>query len=262
MLQQLRDLFELQRIDVDIRDIDKQLEVLPKKLNELESKVAELAGQIADKETEEEAALQEARSCEGQVQEEALKIRKWEQRLNDIRNQREYLALSREVESSKRANRDLEERISEHKRVADALNNEVEALEAEKAKVEGAAQSERESLGSTMAELEATKTSHIERREQLMPTVKTQLLRKYDFIRSKRASIGIVTVVEGSCQGCNMKLPPQLYNVLQRGDTLEQCPSCSRIIIWDKFLETEENAGSKDENVGEGGSSDEVQASP
>ena len=38
----------------------------------------------------------------------------------------------------------------------------------------------------------------------------------------------------GTCQGCNMNIPPQLYNILQRGDAIELCPNCNRIIYWDK----------------------------
>jgi len=44
-------------------------------------------------------------------------------------------------------------------------------------------------------------------------------------------------VRNGTCQGCNMNIPPQLYNQLQRGDTIELCGTCNRIIYWDKLLE-------------------------
>ena len=33
-----------------------------------------------------------------------------------------------------------------------------------------------------------------------------------------------------------MKLPPQLYNILQRADTIEQCPSCSRLMVWERLV--------------------------
>jgi len=49
--------------------------------------------------------------------------------------------------------------------------------------------------------------------------------------------VGLVAVIEGSCSGCNMKLPPQLYNILQRVESVEQCPSCQRIIYWSRIVE-------------------------
>ena len=61
--------------------------------------------------------------------------------------------------------------------------------------------------------------------------------------------IGLVSVIEGNCQGCNMKLPPQLYNVLQRGNSIEQCPSCLRIIFWDHLLGEQEPAAPDQKGV-------------
>jgi hypothetical protein len=48
--------------------------------------------------------------------------------------------------------------------------------------------------------------------------------------------LAVVSVRNGTCQGCNMNIPPQLYNVLQRGQTIETCPSCHRIIYWEEIM--------------------------
>ena len=44
--------------------------------------------------------------------------------------------------------------------------------------------------------------------------------------------MAIVDVKMQVCQGCNMNIPPQMYNELQRGISLKYCPSCERIIYW------------------------------
>ena len=44
--------------------------------------------------------------------------------------------------------------------------------------------------------------------------------------------IAIVDVKNAVCQGCNMNIPPQMYNELQRDISLKYCPSCERIIFW------------------------------
>ena len=51
-----------------------------------------------------------------------------------------------------------------------------------------------------------------------------------------RRGLAVVSVRNGTCQGCNMNIPPQLYNVLQRGVTVETCPSCHRIIYWEEIM--------------------------
>jgi predicted nucleic acid-binding Zn-ribbon protein len=44
--------------------------------------------------------------------------------------------------------------------------------------------------------------------------------------------IAIVAVKNAICQGCNVNIPPQMYNELQRGGSLKKCPICDRIIYW------------------------------
>jgi predicted nucleic acid-binding Zn-ribbon protein len=52
-----------------------------------------------------------------------------------------------------------------------------------------------------------------------------------------RRGLAMVPVKNGTCQGCNMNIPPQLFNTLQRGNSIEVCGNCNRIIYWDKLME-------------------------
>ncbi len=47
-------------------------------------------------------------------------------------------------------------------------------------------------------------------------------------------------VTDAVCQGCHMNIPPQMYNELQREDSLKMCPSCERIIYWQRIDERSE----------------------
>ena len=73
-------------------------------------------------------------------------------------------------------------------------------------------------------------------REEASKLLRADLLKRYTSIRLKRWP-AVVAVKNGTCSGCNMNIPPQLYNVIQRGTTLELCPNCNRIIYWAKLLE-------------------------
>ena len=63
--------------------------------------------------------------------------------------------------------------------------------------------------------------------------IDASLLSTYNRVKSLQSNgIGIVAVTDAVCQGCNMNIPPQMYNELQRGDGLKKCPICDRIIYW------------------------------
>ena len=59
-----------------------------------------------------------------------------------------------------------------------------------------------------------------------------ELLRKYRFIRDRRAGQAVSPVVSGVCQTCHMGIPPQKFNELIRGNDLMTCPHCNRLIYW------------------------------
>ena len=60
-----------------------------------------------------------------------------------------------------------------------------------------------------------------------------------------RRGLAVAPVQNGTCQGCNMNIPPQLFNQLQRGDSIELCATCNRIIYWDKLLENPDGAAGR-----------------
>ena len=76
--------------------------------------------------------------------------------------------------------------------------------------------------------------------------VDPNVLKKYSAIRMRRG-LAVVPVVKGTCQGCHMKIPPQLFIMLQRGTAIETCPTCARIIYWDEIMkEVQLEQGEKD----------------
>jgi len=67
----------------------------------------------------------------------------------------------------------------------------------------------------------------------LCEDIDAELLATFNKVKSNQSNaIGIVAVVDAVCQGCHMNIPPQMYNELQRGDSLKRCPICDRIIYW------------------------------
>ena len=59
-----------------------------------------------------------------------------------------------------------------------------------------------------------------------------ELRRRYEMILQRRGGVAVVAVRDGTCQGCRMRVPPQLYNQIQRNDQIILCPSCQRMLHW------------------------------
>ena len=68
------------------------------------------------------------------------------------------------------------------------------------------------------------------RREEVIPELPKQIYNKYKRISKRREGLAVVPVIDGSCSGCRRHIRPQQYNILLRAETLEHCPSCTRVV--------------------------------
>ena len=232
MKEQLRRLEELQAVDLRIRDLAKARDAIPAKVEELleesrrrDQEVADIEGQIAELE-------REKRMLELQVQDYQQKIQKALAVQAEIKNQKEYEAVVRELDGYKKHRSHFEEEVL---RSMDLL----ERLGRSRSAAREAAEQARQAVEGEVTALEAQKTELTRqiaeeetRRSALARETPPPLLKRYDQIRKRRLGVAVVRVQGGVCGGCNMNLPPQLYNVIMRLSSIEQCPSCQRILVY------------------------------
>ena len=236
MRDKLLSLVELQKIDLEIAALRKTAEVWPRDMAGLER---ELAGHRAAVEVERARIAdieQQKKTLEQNITEEKDKVKKWEQRLAEQRSTREYSALAREIDIARKANATMQDEVIA---LGKSLN---EAREASKAK-EAEFTSHEQRIGGLISELrekmngaEGQVAGLNKQREEAASKVDPTLLRRYDVVRKKRMP-AMVAVINGRCTGCNMNIPPQLYNTLCATRGVDVCPSCNRIIHAAEALE-------------------------
>jgi len=93
---------------------------------------------------------------------------------------------------------------------------------------------EKESIARETEQNKKRLTELGEKWEEISAEIDSELIRKYTIVKEKVKSRAVVAVKNAVCQGCNLNIPPQLYNDLQRFDDLKFCPHCQRIIYWEE----------------------------
>ncbi len=237
MRDHLTGLYEIQKIDSTIHLLQQKRQTIPTELSHLETQRAALKDELSSLGSQSEDCAKEAANLQSVIQGETIKLKKWEARLKEIRNQREFQALSREIEGAKRSNKDTEEKIIELWKRKEELDAQIEDKTTALVDMETVCSERREQVGEALAEVEGSLASETARRDELQPSIPERIWGRYTQIRDRRRGVGLVLASRGSCQGCNVRLPPQLFNILQRGDTMEQCPSCRRILLFEGFTE-------------------------
>ncbi len=230
MIESLRSLVSLQKLDTEIRKLRDDLRAA----EEARDKAAGLAEAARAKAESKqgEVAVCEAREKELNVAlaAEKEKLIKWEKRLRDIQSSRDYAALQREIEGLKRQNFGIEEEMLKNEEAKAALLTARDALMAEHAKLAAASAEAAEAARDVAASVQSSIDELTASRNQHKGTLDASLISRYEMLLAKRNSLAVARINNQRCGGCNMMVPPQQYNILVRGMSIETCRNCTRII--------------------------------
>lgn len=221
----------------DLQEIDQEISVIETTRHDYRNELAAFAADAArvqgmiDQLNDEVAQLQhsEAELRQG-LQKERDNVARVEARLPEIQTQKEYVAVLKEIDIAKKANKDVEEQMR-------AKQQEISVLEADLAEKQGELKAIQENLAARGAELnqllaesEAVLLKRTETRESVAAALPASLLRQYHTLFKRRGGLALALASNGACLGCNMQLPPQQYNKLLRVAEIQNCPHCNRIL--------------------------------
>jgi predicted nucleic acid-binding Zn-ribbon protein len=158
---------------------------------------------------------------------------KTKEKMLDVKNNKEYQALLKEIEISEKARSDIETQIialmDEMDKLAILVKKDEETLK--QAQIQH--DKEKKSIEDDLNAIDADTVSWTEKRKGLQNALPEELLTRYEKIRRRNNGIGVISVWKEICNGCRMKIPPHLYNELQRSQELFSCPNCNRIIYFE-----------------------------
>jgi len=226
-------LIKLQGIDIQIKDIDHKLHTAPKALDGIKKRLSQAKRELALKKERLEGREKEKKGAEWELEDCEAKTRKSQQRIMEIKTNKEYQALLAEIEELKALVSQWEERILELMEEIDSIKRDITESESKVKELEKHQASEQRRLEHSLKELGEKLTVLKQQREEVAKNLPKDLLERYDFIYRRRNGNAIVAVNDdGVCEGCHMRIPPQQYNELLRMDRLMFCSTCQRIIYW------------------------------
>lgn len=180
---------------------------------------------------------QQKNELENTLDTELDNIKRSEANAKEIKTNKEFQAIDREINAARKQIAELEEQIVNLTAQLETLQTEASSRLAElQAKEEQSKTSEKDKeadIKSLQEEINKAAST----RETISAEIPSNLIRRYQQLREQRRGVALSIVQNGSCLGCNMQLPPQLYNMLIKGEELLFCPHCQRILL----LRTEED---------------------
>ena len=224
-------LIELQKLDVAIAKLDAEARAIPKTIEALEGRLGKAREAFEVAKGRSDQLQKDRRAKERELEEAAQNAKKKQARLFEIKTNEEYSAVLKEIEALKAKSSQLETEVLEQMEAADLTTKTVAEAERVFRAAQFDVQTERRekearlaTVQKELAGLEATRNRQVSRLDD-------DLLRMYSRLMKSR-DVAVVTVADGSCQGCGMTLTPQTYNEVKRNDRMFTCPSCNRILYF------------------------------
>jgi predicted nucleic acid-binding Zn-ribbon protein len=224
---------DLQVHDRKLKELDQSLSTIAVRVNQLREQTPKQEADMERLSTEEHEAAAARKKLERELAEGEARLRNKRMRQNLVRNEKELQALSNEVDSLKENNQRVEgellvmmeaagPRLTKIKELSEALaTGRTELTAAEK------------EIASQVEEIKSELSKQRREREKIAKEIDPVLVARYDIIFSRRQGTAVAVAKSGTCQGCMRRLPPQLYNEIQKHLQIHFCPACQRILYYE-----------------------------
>ena len=205
-------------LPLEVRDLEDEVAGLTTRIEKINREIADLKGDVAKKKNE--------------ITDAQASVDKYKDQLDNVRNNREYDVLSKEIEFQTLEIELCEKRIKEYNAAAAAKADEIaksEALLDERRKDLDVKKSE---LDEIVAETKQEEEKLREKAKAVEATIEPRLLQAFKRIRkNSRNGLGIVYVQRDACGGCFNKIPPQRQLDIRMRKKIIVCEYCGRIMI-------------------------------
>ncbi|PYR92952.1 MAG: hypothetical protein DMF84_11085 [Acidobacteria bacterium] len=232
MNSDLQHLIRLQQLDTDIESSRRRIAEIPSVQLALDARLAEQQAAVAAMKERLAQSQTTRRATEGEVASLQIRLSKYKGQLMEVKTNKEYQAMQKEIATAEEAVRSQEDRILEQMEEGETLGRELKVAEAAlKAQQEEIAR-ERKRLEEETAALQKGANDTSAARTAVAKELSPTALRLFEHVSRQRKGLAVAEARDGICTVCHVRLRPQVFNEVRRNESLIQCDSCLRILYF------------------------------
>ncbi|MCG8616752.1 MAG: C4-type zinc ribbon domain-containing protein [Desulfobacterales bacterium] len=227
-------LVKLQEAETEIVRLQEVLARVEKEKIKLASRLKQFENALKENKEELERAQKACRDTEQEIKIVDERIIKSNETLRNVKTNKEYQVLLREVDDNKKRKDALETELLGMMEERDRSQGIVEESEKEYAQLSEQVKSEQAEVEKKTTEDRELLDDYLARQEEIGQSLDPKLMERFRRISKMNNGSAVTRVNDQVCMGCFMNVPPQMYIEVQRGNELISCPQCSRILYYEK----------------------------
>ncbi len=232
MEQQLSLVIQLQEIDLKIRILTEKKNRHPEILAALENRrTASKEGLEKTKEAL-QTAQKNKRDRDKDLEAGVQKVEKLKAHTSEIKTNKEYQALLKEIEAAEQENKAVEDEILVLMEKIDAATSAIGAAEATGREEDAAITAEQNEQETAFASVEEELKALVQQRRQAAGNIEPSFLVQYEKLILSKGGMALAEARNEACSGCYMSIPPQVFVNVKKNESIITCPHCSRILYY------------------------------
>ncbi|MBN2030258.1 hypothetical protein JW824_08435 [bacterium] len=234
MQQVLIHLIKLQELDSQLKQLESLKGDLPNQVSRLSEKLLDSENGL--KEDEEKLKVYQKERAMAEMEIKALEGNqtKYQTQLFNVKTNREYDAVTQEIENVKVEIGKKESRLLELMDAEEETKSTIKTVQEEIEKLRKQFDEKSTELKKRLANTEKDEAALHDQREKVLRKLEKRIVATYDRIRKAKNGFAVVPVIRNACGGCFKTLPPQRIFEIRQMNRLFLCEVCGRILVWDE----------------------------
>ncbi len=237
-------LIRLQEIDSEMHKAGLFLESIPPLIESIDRRIAESTELAAAAKDKMARSQKKRRELEAEMKDLKTQIGKYKRQTNEVKNNKEYAALLKEIEESERKVDGLEEAFISEMLLEDDIQKEIRAANQKLAEAQDKLTLEKEQVFLKKQDAEAKVALLESQKESLLPQLPKEQVALYHRLLKNKGGDALSPVTDDYCSICHMRVRPQVLNELKEAKTVILCENCGRILYCQEKPEDQAEAES------------------
>jgi predicted nucleic acid-binding Zn-ribbon protein len=233
LMEQVKHLMDLQEVMSQAKRLEEEKQKIPLEVADLKKLFEEREAAFLAASREFDALKQQRREKEREIDEERDKVERAKEKLMAIKTNKEYYAMLKEIEGTRRNNTAREEELLALLSKYEESEQRLGERKAEFDEVTGKYRERMVEVEAKMGSFDDDIGKILARKREVAAKLEKGLVHRFELIFERREGLAIIAARNYSCTGCHMNISPQLFNLLQREERIHTCPNCNRILYYE-----------------------------
>lgn len=238
MKEALRNLIDLQEIDLKLQALEELKGDLPQQVKLMKQELQEKRFQLDSLGNELSELKKTKLHWEGEIESYQAKLKKYQDQLYAVTSNKEYDAITLEIDATKEKIDEWETVVIESFETEESLTGQMSELQSEIDELKERLDVKEQELLEKIRETESDTAALMKRRKELVAHINKPIFYQYERIRKGKHGLAVVGLKKNACGGCYTTIPPQRVMEVRAMNQFLLCENCGRILVYRTHAES------------------------